>query len=81
MVLIRIPNNMELFEGKKLSDRVGDGIRSRLLQDSIDDHLHKSIKRQKTFSESTDAQAVSDENYNQAVITLRNTIKELKRLK
>ena len=33
MVLIRIPNNMNLFAGKNLSDRVGDGIRTRLLQD------------------------------------------------
>ena len=39
MVLIRIPNNMELFEGKNMSERVGDGIRSRLLCDSIDDAL------------------------------------------
>ena len=30
---------MELFEGKNMSERVGDGIRSRLLCDSIDDAL------------------------------------------
>ena len=36
MVLIRIPNNLHLFESKNMSDRVGDGIRSRLLQDNID---------------------------------------------
>lgn len=46
MVLIRIPNNMDLFESKKMSDLVGDGIRSRLLQDQIDDHLEKNLKKQ-----------------------------------
>lgn len=81
MVLIRIPNNMELFESKALSERVGDGIRSRLLQDSIDDHLHRTMTKHKSFNDSTDGKEVSDENYNQAVITLRETIKELKRLK
>ena len=42
MVLIRIPNNMDLFEHKNMSMRVGDGIRSRLLADTIDSELGKS---------------------------------------
>lgn len=42
MVLIRIPNNMNLFEHKNMSERVGDGIRSRLLQDQIDDALEEA---------------------------------------
>ena len=33
MVLIRIPNNLNLFVHKSMSDRVGDGIRTHLLQD------------------------------------------------
>ena len=45
MVLIRIPNNLNLFEEKSMSLRVGDNLRSSLLQDNIDNAITRTKTR------------------------------------
>lgn len=72
MVLIRIPNNMDLFEAKSMSMRVGDGIRSSLLQDNIDEALDDARKNAGEDGASKGYDAT--ENF-------RATINALKRMK
>lgn len=71
-MLIRIPNNMGLFKKKTLADKVGEGLRSRLLQGHIMMQLEEKEK---------EANLDDDLKANKAMETLKTTIRLLREMK
>ena len=77
-VLIRTPNSMGLFEERTLADRVGAGLRSGLLNKTLDDEL--KVHESHAFSRSM-PEVSQDQQWSNAMATLRATIKQLRRMK